>query len=56
MSIFVDENSRVIVQGITGKEGSFHTKSCLDYGTKILGGVTPKKGARQFSVCPSITP
>ena len=44
MSIFVDENSRVIVQGITGKEGSFHAKSCLDYGTKILGGVTPKKG------------
>ena len=48
MSIFADENSRVIVQGITGKEGSFHAKSCLDYGTKILGGVTPKKGGERI--------
>ncbi len=52
MSIFVDENSRVIVQGITGKEGSFHTKSCLDYGTKILGGVTPKKGGEKIFELP----
>ena len=44
MGIFVDKNTRVIVQGITGNEGSFHTERCLEYGTKIVGGVTPKKG------------
>lgn len=52
MSVFVDENSKVIVQGITGKEGSFHTKSCLDYGTRILGGVTPKKGGETIFSLP----
>jgi succinyl-CoA synthetase alpha subunit len=47
MSILVDENSRVVVQGITGKEGSFHTKQMLDYGTKVAAGITPgKKGQR----------
>jgi len=44
MSILVDENSRVVVQGITGKEGSFHTKQMLEYGTKVVAGVTPGKG------------
>jgi len=44
MGILVDENTRVIVQGITGKEGSFHTKLMLQYGTKIVAGVTPGKG------------
>lgn len=44
MSILVDENSRVVVQGITGKEGSFHTRQMLDYGTRIVAGVTPGKG------------
>ncbi|MBW2096009.1 MAG: succinate--CoA ligase subunit alpha [Deltaproteobacteria bacterium] len=44
MSILVDENSKVIVQGITGKEGSFHTKQMLEYGTRIVAGVTPGKG------------
>jgi succinyl-CoA synthetase alpha subunit len=44
MSILVDENTRVIVQGITGRDGSFHTSSMMDYGTKIVGGVTPGKG------------
>lgn len=44
MSIFVDENTRLIVQGITGKEGSFHAQSCKEYGTNLLGGVTPNKG------------
>lgn len=44
MGIFVDKNTRVIVQGITGNEGSFHAERCLEYGTKIVGGVTPKKG------------
>ena len=44
MSIFVNKNTRVIVQGITGKDGMFHTLQCRDYGTKIVGGVTPGKG------------
>lgn len=44
MSIFVDENTRIIVQGITGQEGTFHTQQCIQYGTKIVGGVTPGKG------------
>lgn len=44
MPIFVDENSRVITQGITGTEGSFHTEQCIAYGTKFVGGVTPGKG------------
>lgn len=44
MSIFLDENTKVIVQGITGRDGSFHTKQMIEYGTKIVGGVTPGKG------------
>jgi succinate-coA ligase, alpha subunit len=46
MSILIDKNTRVIVQGITGKEGGFHTQSCLEYGTKIVAGVTPFKGGQ----------
>ena len=49
MSILVNKNSRVIVQGITGSEGDFHSKQMLDYGTNIVGGVTPGKGG-QFAV------
>lgn len=48
MSIFVDENTRLIVQGITGKEGSFHAESCQKYGTNLVGGVTPNKGGTQI--------
>lgn len=48
MSIFINENTRLIVQGITGKEGSFHAKSCLEYGTKLVGGVTPNKGGSEI--------
>lgn len=44
MAILVDRNTRVLVQGITGREGSFHTKLMLEYGTKIVAGVTPGKG------------
>lgn len=44
MSILVDKSTRVIVQGITGREGTFHAKACAAYGTKIVGGVTPGKG------------
>lgn len=44
MSILINKNTKVIVQGFTGKEGSFHAEQCLAYGTKIVGGVTPGKG------------
>jgi len=44
MSIWLDKNSRVIVQGITGREGLFHTQRMLAYGTPLVGGVTPGKG------------
>ncbi|MDX1582048.1 MAG: succinate--CoA ligase subunit alpha [Thermoanaerobaculia bacterium] len=44
MSIWVNQETRVIVQGITGKEGTFHAVQCRDYGTKVVGGVTPGKG------------
>jgi len=48
MSILVDKGTRVIVQGITGKEGSFHASACAAYGTAIVGGVTPGKGGEFF--------
>lgn len=44
MSILVDKKTRVVVQGLTGKEGSFHARACREYGTKIVAGVTPGKG------------
>jgi len=44
VAIWVDENTRVVVQGITGREGSFHARLCKEYGTKIVAGVTPGKG------------
>ncbi|MCD8544691.1 MAG: succinate--CoA ligase subunit alpha [Sulfurospirillum cavolei] len=47
MSILIDKNTKVIVQGFTGKEGSFHAEQCLAYGTKIVGGVTPGKGGSE---------
>jgi len=46
MSILVDENTRLIVQGITGREGQFHTEQAMKYGTKVVGGVTPGKGGQ----------
>ncbi len=52
MAILIDRDTRVIVQGITGKEGSFHTKLMLDYGTKIVAGVTPGKGGREVHGVP----
>jgi succinyl-CoA synthetase alpha subunit len=47
MSILVDESTRLLVQGITGSEGSFHTRRCIEYGTKVVAGVTPGKGGSQ---------
>ena len=52
MSILVDENTRLLVQGITGSEGSFHAQRCLEYGTKVIAGVTPGKGGIQYMGVP----
>jgi len=52
MSIFVDKNSRVVVQGITGKEGQFHTRQCVDYGTQVVAGVTPGKAGQNVDGVP----
>jgi succinyl-CoA synthetase alpha subunit len=52
LSILVDKNTRVIVQGITGKEGSFHTQQMVAYGTNIVGGVTPGKGGGEHNGVP----
>ena len=48
MSIFIDRNTKLVVQGITGRDGSFHAKQMLDYGTCVVAGVTPGKGGQQF--------
>ena len=47
MSILVDENTRLLVQGITGREGTFHAQQAIAYGTKVVAGVTPGKGGQQ---------
>ncbi len=52
MSIFVDKNSRVVVQGITGREGQFHTRQCVDYGTQVVAGVTPGKAGQKVDDVP----
>ena len=48
MSIFIDNNTKLLVQGITGRDGSFHAKQMMEYGTKVVAGVTPGKGGQQF--------
>lgn len=52
MSIFVNQNTRVVVQGITGKEGQFHTRQCIAYGTEVVAGVTPGKGGQKMDEVP----
>lgn len=48
MSIYVDRSTRLVVQGITGREGAFHTRQMLEYGTSVVAGVTPGKGGQKF--------
>src|SRR5437879_7811700 len=48
MSILVDKNTRLVVQGITGSAGAFHTRQCIEYGTNVVAGVTPGKGGQMF--------
>ena len=52
MSIWLDSSSKIVVQGITGKNGQFHTEQMLDYGTKVIGGVTPGKGGQETQGLP----
>lgn len=52
MAIWVDNDTRVVVQGITGREGSFHSRLCKEYGTKIVAGVTPGKGGTEHEGIP----
>lgn len=52
MSIFINDTTRVLVQGITGREGQFHTRQCIDYGTQVVAGVTPGKGGQKMDDVP----
>jgi succinyl-CoA synthetase alpha subunit len=52
MSILVDQDSRVVVQGITGREGSFHARQCREYGTRVVAGVTPGRGGTEHEGVP----
>src|SRR5690606_16458729 len=52
MSILVNKNTRVICQGFTGKQGTFHSEQCLAYGTKLVGGVTPGRGGQRHLELP----
>lgn len=58
MSILVNQDTRLLVQGITGKTGTFHTRQCIDYGTNVVAGVTPGKGGQVWEdsvpVCNSV--
>jgi succinyl-CoA synthetase alpha subunit len=48
VSVFIDRSTRLLVQGITGRDGSFHTRQMIEYGTQVVGGVTPGKGGQKF--------
>jgi succinyl-CoA synthetase alpha subunit len=52
MSIFVDKDTKLLVQGITGREGQFHTRQCIEYGTQVVAGVTPGKGGQKMDAVP----
>ena len=52
MSILIDKSTRLVVQGITGREGTFHTRQCMEYGTNVVAGVTPGKGGTRHEGVP----
>jgi succinyl-CoA synthetase alpha subunit len=52
MSVFIDKNTRLLVQGITGREGMFHSRQCIEYGTQVVAGVTPGKGGQNMDDVP----
>jgi succinyl-CoA synthetase alpha subunit len=52
VSIFVDKNTRVLVQGITGREGQFHARQCINYGSRVVAGVTPGKAGQKMDDVP----
>src|SRR5277367_5327773 len=52
MAVWVDKNTKLLVQGITGSQGMFHAKGCRDYGTQVVGGVTPGKGGETVEGVP----
>ena len=52
MSVLVDKNSRIICQGLTGRQGSFHAEQCMEYGTQIVAGVNPKKAGSRHEGLP----
>jgi len=52
MSILIDNNTKLLVQGITGSQGMLHTRGCMDYGTNVVAGVTPGKGGQDFEGVP----
>jgi succinyl-CoA synthetase alpha subunit len=56
MAIFIDNDTRLVVQGITGRDGSFHTQQMMEYGTNVVAGVTPGKGGQTFDDGPSAVP